>query len=502
MSHLIKSHSNLKKVINYTAYFFLLISIVITTLNYEGNKLLIFIYAILINIILLNGFKKNSYFFEFFFGILLWLGFWLKIIFIVNYYYYAFFEGAGDIFEKIDLEKRLILLDEAFLISIIAFSSYLLAVICKDFFFRNFQLSPLEDLKSSKKAIVNKFQNFVIIILFILIIFTAFFNLDNLIYQRGLKSQSEFNFIFNGTIKWLLLFGFSSIICLFLFFNLSNKIKIYQLAFFSIFETFISNISYLSRGMIFNALSIFYGLYKSNKIYKLKLKPKFFIIYFLTIFIFFFVSVSSINYLRHNFYFYNFIEKKDDNKEKIDIFDKETQDKKIVVEKRYHTLESALHEFYFLAINRWVGIDAVLSTSANKEKNWNTFVNSFTEEYNPKRLPYYERVIQQREIGLNESQINYGITTPGIISFLFYSGSKIFLSISFFLLIISMLFFEKYILRSTTNLIFCALIIQQVAYRLIHFGYMPLNSYMFFGTIFFTIVLHQLVLRILKNIDL
>mgnify|MGYP001363006093 CR=1 FL=1 len=60
MSHLIKSHSNLKKVINYTAYFFLLISIVITTLNYEGNKLLIFIYAILINIILLNGFKKNS----------------------------------------------------------------------------------------------------------------------------------------------------------------------------------------------------------------------------------------------------------------------------------------------------------------------------------------------------------------------------------------------------------------------------------------------------------
>ena len=156
-----------------------------------------------------------------------------------------------------------------------------------------------------------------------------------------MKSQSNFNFLINGTIKWVLLFGFSSIISFFLLINLNNKIKLYQLSLIGILETFISSISYLSRGMIFNSLSIFYGLYKSNKIYSLKLKPKFFIIYFITIFVFFFISVSTINYLRHNYYYYNEVKVGSEVKDlKIDVFDKETQQKKTDI-KKYDTLPKA-----------------------------------------------------------------------------------------------------------------------------------------------------------------
>ena len=86
MSHLIKDHKKIKKPLKYIFYLLLFFTIGLTTINYDGNKFIIFVYALLINLILLNGFKKNSYFFEFFFGILLWLGFWLKIIFIINYY--------------------------------------------------------------------------------------------------------------------------------------------------------------------------------------------------------------------------------------------------------------------------------------------------------------------------------------------------------------------------------------------------------------------------------
>ena len=89
-------------------------------------------------------------------------------------------------------------------------------------------------------------------------------------------------------------FGFSSIISFFILINLNNKIKLYQLSLIGILETFISSISYLSRGMIFNSLSIFYGLYKSNKIYSLKLKPKFFIIYFSNNICFFFLFQSQL----------------------------------------------------------------------------------------------------------------------------------------------------------------------------------------------------------------
>ena len=66
----------------------------------------------------------------------MWLGFWLKLIFIVNYYNYSFKEGAGLAFENFNFNKKIILIDEALLVSILAFLSYLLAVIFKDIFFK------------------------------------------------------------------------------------------------------------------------------------------------------------------------------------------------------------------------------------------------------------------------------------------------------------------------------------------------------------------------------
>ena len=36
--------------------------------------------------------------------------------------------------------------------------------------------------------------------------------------------------------------------------------------------------------------------------------------------------------------------------------------------KKYDTLPKAIDEFFYLAVNRWVGIDAVLSVTANKNK--------------------------------------------------------------------------------------------------------------------------------------
>ncbi len=497
MSHLLKFNLKLKKT--FTIFFSSIIFLIIlfTVYNYEGNKIILFCYSILINLILINCFKKNVFFFEFFFGILLWLGFWLKLVFIINYYDYKFFEGAGEKFEIIPKAERLSLLDSGLIVSIIAFIGYLSAIILKEWFIKKFKMQfNISDYNNKK--IFLKIQNFFIIILFLLILFLAYFNLENLIYQRGLKSQSQYNFLVNGIVKWLLLFGLSSFISTLLFINLKNKKKTIQLSLLSIFETFISNISFLSRGMIFNAFAIFYGIYKSNKIFGLRLNLKYFISYFLVIFIFFFISVSVINYLRHNHFYYHSVESIEVG-EKIEIFKKKSATKAIV-EKRYDTFSKAVNEFYFLAINRWVGIDAVVTITAKSNKNWKLLIDSFKEEYDPSKLPYYERVMQERTTNINENQLNYGITTPGIVAFLFYSGSKVFLFVSLFFLVVIFLYFEKKLLDNTSNLIFCSLIAQQIAYRLIHFGYMPSNSYMFFGTIIFTIIIHQFLLYLSKKI--
>ena len=81
---------------------------------------------------------------------------------------------------------------------------------------------------------------------------------------------------------------------------------------------------------------------------------------------------------------------------------------------------------------------------------------------------------------------NYGIILPGFIAFSFYSGSYLLM-----ILIISFLYFISASLEvlafklSNYNLIFSSLIGQVLAYRLIHFGYLPSQSYLFNWLSFF-----------------
>ena len=58
MSYLLKENKFLKKIINYSLFFLTIFPILLTTINYDGNKFIIFIYGLLINLILINGFRK------------------------------------------------------------------------------------------------------------------------------------------------------------------------------------------------------------------------------------------------------------------------------------------------------------------------------------------------------------------------------------------------------------------------------------------------------------
>ena len=74
-----------------------------------------------------------------------------------------------------------------------------------------------------------------------------------------------------------------------------------------------------------------------------------------------------------------------------------------------------------------------------------------------------------------------------------------FLILSLFILTLLMLSFERIVLNQSFNFIFCALIMQQISYRLIHFGYMPLIPYMFFLNsymFFLTVLIHQILLSL------
>ena len=113
--------------------------------------------------------------------------------------------------------------------------------------------------------------------------------------------------------------------------------------------------------MIFNSLALLYGIYKfSNKINS----PNNFNYYLksiLTILVFFYISVSSVNYIRAN-YFYVGKSVNITDIYKTEIIEKSSKSK----EKKYSTSKAINFEILYLMINRWVGIDGVMAVNSKK----------------------------------------------------------------------------------------------------------------------------------------
>ena len=95
MSHLVKNNKLLLKFFRFIFYIFILTSIISGSYFYIGNKIVFLIFGLLSNFIFLFIFSKKTYFFEIFFGSLLWLGFWYKLLIIIIFDEYKFREGAG-----------------------------------------------------------------------------------------------------------------------------------------------------------------------------------------------------------------------------------------------------------------------------------------------------------------------------------------------------------------------------------------------------------------------
>ena len=90
----------------------------------------------------------------------------------------------------------------------------------------------------------------------------------------------------------------------------------------------------------------------------------------------------------------------------------------------------------------------------------------------------------------------YTVYVPGIVAFLFYTQSMLFLFVGIFLLSLLCSFIEYLSFRlSLNNVIFSTVIGNVLAYRLAHFGYMPQNTYKFLISVFFTISIVYLLLK-------
>ena len=161
-----------------------------------------------------------------------------------------------------------------------------------------------------------------------------------------------------------------------------------------------------------------------------------------------------------------------------------------------------IERILFVIKNRFVGLDGVATVTSFPEKNFQLFINSLKESYNSNEYGFYQKTFiipyEQKHLVGKEyqktSKRHYGVILPGIISYLYYPGSKFFLFLSSFIVFLFCGIFETAEMKYSYNsVIFSSLVGYVLGYRLVHFGYIYKQSYLLLGAIILTIFFIKII---------
>jgi hypothetical protein len=467
--------------------------------NYAGNLFILTFFFFSSNFYVVYSFRKQSIFTEKFLSIFLWFGFWFKFSF-VNNGLSKLVEGAGSFdFSSMLYDKALLILSFAFCLLI--FLSYL-----RQFFFSYNNFFNKFFLK--KQNIVNLFFKYQIYIISLFILIFLSFSILNhyyFIYRKGIISNQNINQVFLLLFKWLTMFGFASISSFVIYCYIQKKKNLYIALLISIFESASTSLGSLSRAtFVFTQLSFYFALNKYIELTKKKIVKYSAIVYLLLVFgltpilnffvtkernFLFYIKTSEQNSISENIPFKKFNLSFSNNDIK-NYFD-------YLIEKDYFFSESL-----YLFINRWVGLDSWLAVVSYPNLSLNIFTESLKEKFNKNEYSFYQKIFLNKNEHYEISKLdnNYGIILPGFFAYSFYSGS-----IYFFLFLITFfysfgIFLEYLSFRlSFGNYFFSSLVSYVYVYRLIHFGYLPAQSYLILSSLIFNIMMYYFIILIVNK---
>ena len=524
------------KILRISFFILFLVISFYSTKFYEGSIFIYITYCLsLISMLYYLTDNKSSYF-EIFFSIYLFLGFWFKYVFSLILY-------EGKIYDSNVAQIKSTDIDDILTLGIwIA-----LTLLISSFIYKTFKNKPTVQHKvnSERSFFIDLYlkKRITVLILFLFfVVLVAFLNLKLGIHQRGFLYNNNLPSIIINIIKWFLLFGFTTFSC----FIIHAEVRILKkINFFTLiivfFEVFFSYTSMLSRSFIINSSSLILHIYQQTtkfiKKYDFKLIILFIFILFLTL-----VSIFGVNNIRIekvkivieeyqelqdknykkslnndpiiekklNNYNFQIPEKNLENdkssvkKDSVEI-PKDNIEESVVKKFKNPIVKTKIHEtspkdvMNFILINRWIGIDSLILVSSSKNKGYDLFLRAFKEDKHHVDYTFYEK-----EFGLVDVKTNVdtgktmmkGNTLPGIISFLYYTGSLIFLLLSIMFIFFIFNFLESFLNYLTDrNLVFMCFISNMIATRLFHFGYAPKDSYLFLLSILLSILFLVILMR-------
>ncbi|WP_127717851.1 hypothetical protein [Halobacteriovorax sp. HLS] len=461
--------------------FFIAVAVVssVAAYMYPGSWILYMVFSFVSTYLLYLGFRRDHIFFDSFIGVFLWLGFWLKMSVRIIYLDSQYLEEVGHFtVEKAPYENLLLVIIVAKL-GLIVFNH----IRRKVFFYKK---KLLEADQTSFLPFYSKYRVYLWSCLIIASIGWAWFNLYFGIYQRGMIPSTILPFGMNGIIKWLVLFGGASVSAMLISFEIKLKKEVsYFCIILAILETFISSVSMFSRGMILNSSALIFGGIEDNRFLNKPVNFKKLLFTCLLFVALFGSSVYVVNYLRHNTYI---------NSKRISLSSLTSAN----VAKNFEVLNEGVS---LLFLDRWVGAEAAMATTSHPDLGWDLFKEALSDSYERGKLGFYDRVMINSQYRHANLMKNNFISIPGAVSFFYYPGSKLFLFFAMFCIGGIGFLFEWIAFRASYGSLFMSSLVGQiVAYRFSHFGYVPKQSYLLFGTLLANMLIVFVLLRLFNKL--
>lgn len=456
------------KVYRFLFFIVLAVLFAVTAIKYTGSWYVYTLFTLVFNGVLLMGFRKNRIFFDTFFGIFLWLGFWFKFSVRIGLLGTTDFVEATGAFDGSGRS-----FDNALIVSTCGCMAVAAASLIRQKFFSYLSLQTTLGLDGISNF-YKKYRIYVCILFAFTFVLIAAANIHFAIYQRGWGAKTILPAPLPGIFTWLLTFGLSSFSALILEQELRIKNSPYVGAALMLFESLFSNVSMYSRGFIINSTANLFGAndIANKKAIRPSIRFKVFIGALCGLLLL--LSVLGVNYLRTLRY------------------------ERVKEPNSYNKMFSGVSR---VLIDRWVGIEGVMAVSSYPNLGKDLWKEAWAEKFSNTGTSMYDKTISTNPFYKNveQSQFHF-ISLPGIIAFLFYFGSYTFLF--FGMLVISLMgsAIEAVTFKLTKNIILCSLFSCTVAYRFIHFGYAPGRSYLFFGTIMLNIFLIFILDKVLASI--
>ncbi len=439
---------------------------------YTGSNWAYLIFSIVSHSLLILGLTSKALFFDVFIGVFLWLGFWLKFTLKLIFNNAVFSDPIG-YFDGSPFSY-----DHALLVASVGLGGLILATSIRRKFFKGYLNSQL--VSTTGFEVIYKKNRVQLLLVFIgIIVFVGATNLFLGIYQKGTITRTFLPLGINGIYKWLLIFGLASFSAVILDseFRVRKDVRLISVS-LSLFETFFSSVSMLSRGMILNSSALILGLLIMYRQKREKINLKLLIGSSLIFLVFFIIAQQVVGVIRNNSFL--------DSHESSGSSD-------ISQFGQHNHLERSIF------VDRWVGIEGVMAVSSYPDLGEKLFQEALDEKYNEKDTSFYDKKIVTDSPYVNtDKSKHHFLSLPGIIAFLYYSGSYLFVFTTMFFIGVFSALLEWVNYKLTHNLVLVSLMAQVVAYRLSNFGYVPSQTYQIFCAILLNVALVYLCGKFFK----